>query len=75
MGTISAIALNISLSFFYFGYVIVYLGSIDVAVLKRIYSIDLSESTASGILNGVIPIGALFGALSSSFFIARFSRR
>ena len=75
MASISLIILNISLSFFYFGYSIVYLGSIDIATLKKIYVTDISDGTASGVLNGCVPIGALFGALGSTFFIARFSRR
>lgn len=72
---ISLIVWNIALSSFYFGYSIVYLGQIDTNTLKDVFSIDLSKGTTEGVLNGCIPIGALFGALSSSFFISRFSRR
>jgi hypothetical protein len=67
--------LNICLSSFYFGYSVVYLGQIDSDALVKIFDIPLTASTASGILNGCIPIGALLGALSSSILIAKFSRR
>lgn len=72
---ISLIVWNIALSSFYFGYSIVYLGQINTNTLKDVFSIDLSNGTTEGLLNGCIPIGGLFGALSSSFFISRFSRR
>jgi len=35
----------------------------------------MNEGAAQGILNGCIPIGALFGALGSSLLISRYSRR
>ncbi len=73
--TISLIVWNICLSSFYFGYCIVYLGQIKTETLQDLFSIDISIGTTEGILNGCIPIGALIGALSSSFFIAKFSRR
>lgn len=72
---ISLIVWNIALSSFYFGYSVVYLGQIETPTLQNIFSIDLSRGTTEGVLNGCIPIGALFGALSSSYFINRFSRR
>jgi hypothetical protein len=72
---ISLIVWNICLSSFYFGYCIVYLGQVKTETLQDIFNIDISKGTTEGILNGCIPIGALLGALCSSFFIARFSRR
>lgn len=75
MMLISMIAWTISLSSFYFGYCMVYLGSIPIQTLKTIFGITLSDSVAQGLLNGCIPIGALFGSLSSSLFISKFSRR
>lgn len=72
---ISLIVLNISLSSFYFGYVIVYFGQLDIATIKDIFHIDLDETTAKGVLNGIIPVGALFGALGSSFLLKKLSRR
>lgn len=75
MFKISLIIINITLSSFYFGYTIVSLGSVDIDTLKDVYDITLSDGTASGLLNGCIPIGALIGALSSSIIIAKFSRK
>lgn len=72
---ISLIVWNIALSSFYFGYCIVYAGQIKTATLQKIYSISLDVGPTEGILNGCIPIGALFGALSSSILIPKFSRR
>lgn len=72
---ISLMVLNICLSSFYFGYCVVYLGQIDPETLVKIFDIPLTPATASGVLNGCIPIGALLGALSSSVLIAKFSRR
>jgi len=66
---------NIALSSFYFGYCIVYLGSIEIQTIKQIFGITVGDSVAQGLLNGCIPIGALVGALSSSLLISRFSRR
>lgn len=51
------------------------LNFIPIATLKDIYSIDLDDSVTQGILNACVPVGALFGALSSSFIIAKLSRR
>lgn len=73
--SISLMVFNIALSSFYFGYIIVYLGQIPIKTIKSLFEIDLDEGTASGILNGCIPVGALFGALSSSILIPKFSRR
>jgi hypothetical protein len=42
---------------------------------SKFFSIDLDDGTASGVLNGCIPVGALVGALISSILIAKFSRR
>jgi len=75
MATIVLIIWNISLSSFYFGYCIVYLGSIEIQTIKQVFGINVSDSVAEGLLNGCIPIGALVGALSSSLLISRFSRR
>lgn len=73
--SISLMVFNIALSSFYFGYIIVYLGQIPIKTLKEIFTIDLDDGTASGVLNGCIPVGALVGALSSSILISKFSRR
>lgn len=72
---ITAMTWNITISSFYFGYCMVYLGTINISTLKTIYDISLSNDVASGLLNGCIPIGGLLGAISTSFLIARLSRR
>lgn len=69
------ISLTIALSSFYFGYTLIYMGAIPFKSIMLIYSITMNEGTAQGILNGCIPIGALFGALGSSLLINRSSRR
>jgi hypothetical protein len=74
-GKISLVVLNIALSSFYFGYCIVYFGQLKIEEIKRIFSIDIEDNTAKGVLNGCTPLGALVGALVSSFLIAKFSRR
>jgi hypothetical protein len=53
----------------------VYFGQLDINTIIKIFNIDLDETTAKGILNGCIPVGALFGALGSSFLLKRLSRR
>ena len=68
-------ALNIALSSFYFGYCIVYFGQVKIEAIKEIFAFDVDLSIAKGLLNGCIPVGALFGALSSSILLAKFSRR
>jgi hypothetical protein len=72
---ITLIVFNITLSSFYFGYCLVYLGSTPTETYKDIYHITIEDSTTEGLLNGCIPVGALFGALGSSLLISRFSRR
>jgi len=58
-----------------FGYVIVYFGQLNIATILKIFNIELDETTAKGVLNGCIPVGALIGALASSFLIKKISRR
>jgi hypothetical protein len=72
---VSAIAWNIALSSFYFGYCIAYLGTLPIHTIKKVFTTEMEDATTQGLLNGCIPIGALFGALSCSFFLKRFSRR
>lgn len=72
---ISLIVLNIALSSFYFGYAIVYFGQLNINTIREIFNVDLEETTAKGVLNGCTPVGALIGALASSFLIKKLSRR
>jgi hypothetical protein len=68
-------AWNIAISSFYFGYSTSSLSTLPIQTIKKIFNTDLRDATAQGLLNGLGPIGALFGALSCSFFLKRFSRR
>lgn len=68
-------AWTISMSMYHFGYFLLYFNQIPIETLKEIYHIPLGDAISEGIINGCIPIGGLVGALSSSFFISRFSRR
>ena len=72
---LSYACLNLALGYFYFGYSLVYLGAIPIKTIMKAYDITINQAVAAGLLNGCIPIGALFGALGSSFILARFSRR
>ena len=72
---ITLIVLNIALSSFYFGYSIAYFGQLDIDMVLDLIGFEIDSSTAKGLFNGCIPVGALFGALSSSFLIKIFSRR
>lgn len=68
--------LNIALSSFYYGYCMVYFAQMKIETMLDILNINsINKSLAGGLLNGVISIGALFGALLSSFLIKYFSRR
>jgi hypothetical protein len=68
-------AWNIAISLFHFGYYLIYITQIPTDTLKEIYSIDLENGLTEGILNGCVPLGGLFGALGSSFFLEKYSRR
>ena len=72
---ILAMVLTYSLSTFYFGYSLVYFGAIPIETTIHFYRIRVGRAIASGVINGCVPIGALFGALLSVFLIAHFSRR
>lgn len=66
---------NISLSAFYFGYMLLYLTIVDFATVVCAYDIEMDEDTALGVLTFCLPAGGLFGALSSSYFIRKLSSR
>lgn len=66
---------NITLASFYFGYCLVYMGTLPIETTMSVFQIDFDKGVMQGILNGCVPIGALTGALISSIVIARFSRR
>lgn len=62
-------AWNVALSFFYFGYCLIYLGALPFDTVMRIYKIEANKGVAQGIINGCIPIGALVGSVGSSCII------
>lgn len=72
---IGLIVWNITLASFYFGYCLVYLGTIPIETIMKIYNIDFDKGVTKGILNGCVPMGALCGALVSSIIISKFSRK
>lgn len=69
------IACNIALSSFYFGYHNNCFGTLKIETMIEIYSIPLIPSTASGIINGIIPLSSIFGAVLTYYFLSRLSRR
>lgn len=73
--TASLIAINISLSSFYFGYSVIYLATIPFPTIASIYHIHEDSAFALGILNGAISLGGLIGSLLSSVLLEHLSRR
>ena len=63
------------MSSFYFGYTLIYLSAIDFAVIAQEYSIDFDVNLAQGIMQGIMPIGGTIGALTSTYFVSKLSRR
>jgi hypothetical protein len=78
-----AICINVSLSAFWVGYSLVYMGSIGKEDFKPAILEDYNflswklenDEFYKSIIQGVLPIGAIFGALLSSQLIRRLSRR
>ncbi len=69
------IVINLSLSNFYFGYCLVYISTVEFAVVIETFKVTMPTEMARGILTGCIPFGALFGALLGKKLIHVFSRR
>ena len=69
------IACNIALSSFYFGYHNNSFGTLKIETMIEIYSIPLVPSTASGVINGIIPLSSIIGAVLTYYFVTRLSRR
>ena len=59
----------------YFAYTLIYLSAVDFKVIANNYSIDFDIDLAQGIFQGILPIGGSMGAVSSTFFISKLSRR
>jgi hypothetical protein len=72
---ISLMTWCIAVSFFIYGYFLVDVAQIPSYTLNEIYKIGLEAGLTIGLLNGILPVGGLVGALLSSFIIVRFSRR
>ena len=73
---IQVMVLNLALSTFYFGYVVVYFGQLDTPTMLDILDYnDLNVNVANGLLNGCVPVGAPFGAFLSSLLLRKLSRR
>ena len=69
------LGVNLSLSSFFFGYGIVYLGLFEFSNIAEIFSIEIDLSLAEGLLQGCIPIGAAIAALITSVLLKVLSRR
>lgn len=67
--------MTISLSAFYFGYIIAYMSAVDFGTVMEKYSITMKKDVVQGLLVACIPIGGGIGALASGAFINRLSRR
>lgn len=59
----------------YFGYTLIYISAVDFRVIAKNYSIDFDIDLAQGMFQGILPIGGAVGAVSSTYFISKFSRR
>jgi hypothetical protein len=72
---ISLMTQSIALGFFFFGYCLVYLGSIPIDTILSVFGSNYSRGIAQGLLNGCIPVGGFLGAMFSSVITKHFSRR
>ena len=72
------ICINACLSAFFVGYSLIYMGTLpNFQFIIDTYHIG-SHSTFSltqSLVQGCVPVGAIFGALSSGWFLKRFSRK
>ena len=69
------IACNIALSQFYYGYINNSFATLDISTMVEVYSIPLSKGTASGVVNGIVPLCSIFGGLINYYIVSRISRR
>jgi hypothetical protein len=67
--------ITICISEIYFGYTLIYLSAIDFPVIANIYSIDFNIHVAQGLFQGIVPIGGAVGAIASTYFVSKLSRR
>ena len=72
------ICINASFSGFFVGYSLIYMGTLpDFQFVIDTYHIGSHSTFAltQSLVQGCVPVGAIFGALSSGQFFQRFSRR
>lgn len=73
--SIILITINIALSSFYFGYHNNCFATLNIYTMIDIYSIPLSPSIASGVINGILPFFSILGAVITYHFVTKVSRR
>lgn len=69
-----AIGLIITLSAVMFGYSIKEITSVPTTELIQLYNIDLSSDNTLAILNAVLPLAAIIGAVITKVLIKKFRR-
>lgn len=69
------IGIIISLSSVNFGYALTSCSIINMPQIMEIYGITLSQSAASSLLIGLMPVGGVFGAAFNQVFVNYFSRK
>ena len=67
--------ITICISEIYFGYTLIYLSAIDFPVIAQVFSIDFNVHFAQGLFQAIVPVGGAIGAISSTYFISKLSRR
>lgn len=61
--------------FMYSGYLLVYVSCVPMWMQMQQYKINLSETDATTLLSAIIPVGGMFGAFLSIYFIQVLSRK
>lgn len=65
----------ISLSSFYYGFVLTYLSTIPKSTLVKYYGDVINQTSTLPIISGAMPIGAIFGSLLANVLMRFFTRR
>ena len=75
-GWLLGVVLTAALGSLFFGYSLAYISSIPIEqTISNVGDNGWSNNTVKGVMSGIIPIGAGLGALSSSIFNQKFTRR
>jgi hypothetical protein len=69
------IGLIISLSAFNYGYALSACSVVKITQIQTLYGINLSKSTTSSLLIGLMPAGGIFGAAFNQVFVKFFNRK